>query len=85
MISDINRIIRDLSAGNFRITSHAEQRMRERLIRFEDIRHCADTVRKTKDQGNGKYLIVGKDFDRNELKIVAAWDGETIVITVMGD
>ena len=59
--------------------------MAERRVRFEDIRHCAETVEEIKEQGDGKFLIVGRDFDDDELKIVAAWDGDTVVITVIGD
>ena len=78
-------IIHDLIVGDFRLTSHAKQRMAERRVRFEDIRRCAETVSKTNDQGNGKYLIIGKDFDGDELKVVAAREGETIVITLIGE
>jgi hypothetical protein len=85
MSSDLDRIIRDLISGNFRLTKHAKERMEERRVSREDIRCCAQTVKKTKDQGDGKYQVVGKDFDGDDLKVVAAWDGETVVITVIGD
>jgi hypothetical protein len=85
MSREVDHIIRDLITGNFRLTKHANERMAERRIRFEDIRRCAETVKKTKDQGDGKYLIVGNDFDGDEIKVVAAWEGETVVITLIGD
>jgi hypothetical protein len=84
-MSDVDRIIRDLVRGDSRLTKHAKERMEERGVQFDDIRCCGETVRKTREQDGGKFLIVGEDRGGDELKVVAAWDGETLIVTLIGD
>lgn len=71
--------------GVFRLTRHAKERMDERGVTPSDIRRCAETVSSIREQEKGKHLIAGQDISGHELGIVAVWDGETVVITVMGD
>lgn len=85
MASDTVRILHELRTGLFRITRHAKERMDERGITPSDIRRCAEIASSIHEQENGKYLITGRDLSGDKLRVVAVWDGETLVITVMGD
>jgi hypothetical protein len=83
--SDAERILHDLRSGNYGRTRHARQRMAERGVTDEDIRCCAETVRKITEQEGGKYRISGLDLSGDPLDLVAVWDGETVLISVIGD
>lgn len=85
MGAEADRILFELRVGSFRLTRHAKERMDERGVTPSDIRRCAETVRSVEEQDNGKHLITGRDISGDELQVVAVWDGETVVITVMGD
>lgn len=80
-MDSIERIIRDLSQGHFRITLHARKRMAERNISDSDLIECGRTVQKTFELQNSKFEIRGLDLDGEPLTIIAVWDGETLVIT----
>ena len=60
------------------------QRMMERGVTDHDIRQCAVTAEKTR-QERGKYRISGFDLMGDPLDLVAGWDGETVLITVIGE
>jgi hypothetical protein len=79
---DSNTIRSSLVSGQYRVTFHARQRMGERMISDTDINHCAFVASEIRIQGNGKFKVVGTDLDGEELIIICAWDGETIIITL---
>jgi hypothetical protein len=55
--------------------------MGERMISDSDISHCALSGY-IKEQDDGKFKVSGQDLDGDELTIICAWDGETIIITL---
>jgi len=55
--------------------------MGERMISDSDISHCAQ-VANIKEQGDGKFKVTGQDLDGDELTIICAWDGETVIINL---
>ncbi len=85
MSAEIDRILQDLCSGNYVKTKHARIRMLERCISDQDIRSCAELPDSVEKQEDDKFLIIGEDLAYNPLKIIVAWDGETVLITVIGD
>ena len=85
MISESKRILSDICQGRYRITRHAKERMDERGVTSSDIRSCAKTAGSIVQQENKKHLISGFDVSGDKLRVVAVWDSETLIITVMGD
>jgi hypothetical protein len=78
-------IINGLIQNRFSVEKHARQRMNERGVQREDIREVARTYYDCLRQGNGRYRIFGDDLSQDPLDIVCTYDGEVIVVTVMGD
>lgn len=85
MNAEANRVIHDLRVGDFKLTHHAQQRMAERGVTEADIMKCAETTKSVEDQGGNTYRISGYDLAGDQLDVVAGWDEETVVITVIGD
>lgn len=83
-MSDLEAILLDLRFGRFELTDHAELRMEERGIDREDIRSVGYTCFKSRSQANGSWLIFGKDKSGDTIRVVCVYDGDTIIITVMG-
>lgn len=77
------RILQNLSSGNFEISWHATQRQRERVVHKRDIMRAAQDYLDVYTQENGNVAVIGPDFDGDELKVVAAYDGVTTVVSVM--
>lgn len=83
-MSDFKSILTDLRFGDFEITFHAKKRMMERGITVEDIQSVGATCFRHKLQSNGAWIIFGEDSDGDVIRVVCAFDGDTVIITVMG-
>jgi hypothetical protein len=66
----------------FSLTFHARQRMAERMIRIEDIGNVGFTAYEKDRQSNGRWKLVGKDLDGDELAVICIYDGGTLVVTI---
>lgn len=75
------KVLSDLASGNFRVSPHARQRMSQRGATDHDLMSCGETG-KAKLQDNGRYKIEGFDLDGDEIEVVCADVGETIVVTL---
>ena len=64
------------------MTQHAKKRMRERNIRFNDIVSCARTLRKISEQKDGTFRVEGQDLEGDEVTVIAAYDGTTVIVTL---
>ncbi len=78
---DAQTIRSSLVSGRYRVTLHARQRMAERMIFDSDISHCAEMA-SINNQGEDKFKVTGQGLDGEELTIICAWDGETLIITL---
>lgn len=77
-------VINSLMSGDFRITSHAYDRMLERGIQKSDIMEAARTCVDCYEQKPDQFELTGYDRTGDELSIIAAYDGDVLVITVFG-
>jgi hypothetical protein len=78
------RVVLDLSSGNFRFTLHAIGRSMGRGISFADIQSAAREYLDCWTDKDEVVHVVGPDLDQDEIEIRAAYDGQTVVITVVG-
>jgi hypothetical protein len=76
-------VIRSLASGNFVMTRHAYLRADGRTVYREDIQHVGYTADDCEHQGGSKFKVFGVDCDDESLAVVAVYDGETVVITVI--
>jgi len=75
-------LINDLKNGNFRYTLHAQEQMKMRSIRAQDIIACAHTVQQIRFQEpRGTYIVDGLNFYGKRLCVVCGYDKDTLVIT----
>ena len=81
---NIHQIPRAMAAGRIRITEHARTRMAQRGVVFSDLRKCGETGICTFDPGRQNYRVTGVDTDGEKLEVIADFDGDAVVITVMG-
>jgi hypothetical protein len=79
---DAEAIRTSLVSGRYRVTLHARQRMGERIISDSDISHCASVATRVNEQDDGKFRVTGPDLDGDELTLICAWDGETVIVTL---
>ena len=70
-----------LMAGDFRLTTHARQRMSERNVTRQDIRVAVEqgTIKTVGD----KFEVTGLDETLDPLKVVCVFDNGVLIITVM--
>lgn len=80
----LEAILLDLRTDRFVLTFHAIERMGERNVGRADIQEVGSNCYKHKISADGKYKLFGYDVDGDDLAIVVAFDGNTVVITVMG-
>lgn len=75
--------IRGFAAANrIRIVGHAWQRMSERGVRYEDVRHALAGARRCKASDLGRWKVSGGDLDGDELILVVAIESGVVVVTV---
>jgi hypothetical protein len=70
------------SAGHIRYEAHARQRMKERGVRREDIRHALINVESCKAVRDERWKVTGPDLDGDALTVVLVIEGDVVVITV---
>jgi hypothetical protein len=70
------------SANRIGYTPHALQRMVQRNVRREDIRHALVAARACKAQPNGRYKATGPDVDGDDLDVVVAIEDGVLVVTL---
>ena len=80
-MTDEERIIHALIQRDFRISLHARERMTERSVTVADIATCAKTGTIKYDR-DGKFDVVGKDLEGDDLKVVCAFDGDVLIVTI---
>ena len=78
------RIIADLSSGNFRFSIHATQRTNDRRISRVDIQRAAQDCKDVWTDDTEVVHVVGPDECGDEIEVRAAYDGGTVVITIVG-
>ncbi len=81
-MNNAERVRIALVQGNYRTTLHARQRMAERMVSDDDLMECGRTAGQPITQPDGKYKVKGIDLDGDDLIVICAWDGETVVITL---
>lgn len=91
-IENLFQVIRDsIEKGNYRLTEHAVQRLRERDISLNDaefvLKHGYHEKSKTSFDEvfkTWKYAIRGKTIERLDIRILLAFDEkDMIIITLM--
>ncbi len=70
-----------LARGDYRLTRHAKDRMRERNISDADIRFCG-RVGQALQQKDGKIKVIGFDCAGGELVIICVEENGILLITV---
>jgi hypothetical protein len=81
-LAEINRAG---TQGNFRTSRHAVQRMRERRVKWEDIKHGLMMANSCQPQPEDRWLVPTKDFDEEAFVIIVAIDDGVLVVTVRDD
>ena len=76
------RIVRALKQGDFLVTHHAEIRLRERNISFDDVVNVGFTAHLMVEQERHLFKIVGLDLEREMLTVIAAYDGNVLIVTL---
>ncbi len=75
--------IRGYAAANrVRIAPHAWERMAERGVRYEDMRHALANARSCKAQDEERWKVFGADIDGDDLVLIVVLDAGVIVVTV---
>jgi hypothetical protein len=75
--------IRGLAAANrYRLTFHAQERMRQRGLVEREIRDALAGAQGCVDQADGKWRVAGTDFDGIELILVVVLRDDVLVVTV---
>ena len=71
-------------ANRIRVEWHARERMRDRNVRYDELRHALLTARTCMIQANGRIRVRGFDPDGSALDPVVVLDGEVVVVTLLG-
>jgi Domain of unknown function (DUF4258) len=74
--------VNDLIQGSFRVSLHAKIRMGERSVSDNDIMEAGRTARRVTEQENGKFRVDGFDLEGDELTVICAWAGDTLIVTL---
>ena len=70
------------AANRIRIARHAWERMAERGVQYEDVRHALATARRCRAQDRGRWKVAGNDRDGDELVLIVVIEASVIVVTV---
>ncbi|MGA8893034.1 MAG: DUF4258 domain-containing protein [Anaeromyxobacteraceae bacterium] len=70
------------AGGRIRILRHAWQRMGERGVRYEDVRHALVGARRCRAADQGRWKVTGDDLDGDELTLVVSIEEGVVVVTV---
>lgn len=66
----------------FRVHPHAQKRANQRGAAYEDIRNALITATSATFQTNGRWKLVGRDLDNEELICVVAIEDDVLVVTL---
>jgi len=69
-------------AGRIEVLDHARRRMRERGVRFEDLRQALITASICAPADAGNWKVTGLDRDGDEVTAVVALEDGDVVVTV---
>lgn len=70
-------------AGRLRYTRHARERMRQRNVLPDDVRHALmDGQRCEAGQDPDKWEVYGADLEGEPLKVVVLLESDVVVVTV---
>ena len=81
--SEAKRRIRTLArSGRIFVEDHAWAAMEERCVPFADLRHALEHAESCRSQPNGRWQVVGRDSDRDVLRLIVELHDDLLVITV---
>ncbi|MES2614375.1 MAG: DUF4258 domain-containing protein [Bdellovibrionota bacterium] len=78
----MSSVIEDLKSGNFTPTLHAQERMSEREISFDDIVHAGKTCKNSVKNLDNTWEIDGFDCDGKRLIVICVRYQKTLIITL---
>lgn len=70
------------SAGRIVLTGHARQRMRDRSVDREDLRHALADAAACELEEDDKWRVFTSDLDGNELQVIVAIEAGVVVVTL---
>jgi hypothetical protein len=76
-------IVHAMRSGHFKFSAHAYDRCGDRSVTRRDVMEVGFNYDDWEPQEDGKHLFIGRDLDGVDLEVVAAYDGETIIVTVI--
>ena len=72
-----------LMEGRFRLSIHASERGRQRIVTEEDIKRCGKPAKSIKFQSRHKtWRVIGKDCDGEKLNVICAVHEMLLIVTV---
>ncbi len=81
--SEAKRRIRTLArSGRIFVDDHAWAAMEGRCVPFADLRHALEHAESCRLQPNGRWQVVGRDPDRDVLRLIVELHDDLLVITV---
>lgn len=83
MNSTEKKIINALKTGNFRLSSHAAGRMKQRSVSKADIQACGKTASFCYYQDRqGTWRVDGEDLDKDRLTVTCGVDNNVVIVTI---
>ena len=81
--SEAKRKIRTLArSGRIFVDDRAWAAMEERCVPFADLRHALERAESCRLQPNGRWQVVGRDPDRDVLRLIVELHDDLLVTTV---
>lgn len=83
-LSALNEIRRYAVQGRIRISRHADKRMDERGVTFDDVRHalCGASMCQPSPDGPGRWEVPGLDEEGERLLVVVVIESGLIVVSL---
>jgi len=78
----MNLVVEDLKNGNFMPTLHAQERMSEREISFDDVVSVGNSCKNAEQNPDATWVIDGFDCDGKRLIVVCVKYEKTLLITL---
>jgi hypothetical protein len=76
-------ILQALRTGEFLLSVHAAERMRQRAVTKSDIEACGSTATSCLQQPErGTFRVDGKDLDGEPLAVICAANDAVIIVTL---
>ena len=70
------------SASRIRVVGHAQQRMRQRGVTFQDLRHALTNAATCTPAKDDRWRVEGPDAVGDEVTAIVAFEDSVIVVTV---